>query len=240
MVMPYSYYYWGFDPTYLLILIGAVICMIASARVKTTFNKYAQYRSMSGMTGAQAAEQILRAAGIYDVTVQHISGNLTDHYHPGKKTLNLSDSVYNSTSVAAIGVAAHECGHAIQHQQGYFPLNLRTAIVPVANIGSSLAWPLILIGLLFSRSTGSLLIQIGILCFSFAVLFQLVTLPVEFNASSRALAMLGKQGILSESELPYTKKVLGAAALTYVAGAAASLLQLLRLVLLFGGRRNDD
>lgn len=240
MVMPYSYYYWGFDPTYLLILIGAVICMIASARVKTTFNKYAQYRSMSGMTGAQAAEQILRAAGIYDVTVQHIAGNLTDHYHPGKKTLNLSDSVYNSTSVAAIGVAAHECGHAIQHQQGYFPLNLRTAIVPVANIGSSLAWPLILIGLLFSRSTGSLLIQIGILCFSFAVLFQLVTLPVEFNASSRALAMLGKQGILSESELPYTKKVLGAAALTYVAGAAASLLQLLRLVLLFGGRRNDD
>lgn len=238
--MPYSYYYWGFDPTYLLILIGAVICMIASARVKTTFNKYAQYRSMSGMTGAQAAEQILRAAGIYDVTVQHIAGNLTDHYHPGKKTLNLSDSVYNSTSVAAIGVAAHECGHAIQHQQGYFPLNLRTAIVPVANIGSSLAWPLILIGLLFSRSTGSLLIQIGILCFSFAVLFQLVTLPVEFNASSRALAMLGKQGILSESELPYTKKVLGAAALTYVAGAAASLLQLLRLVLLFGGRRNDD
>ena len=240
MVMPYSYYYWGFDPTYLLILIGAVICMIASARVKTTFNKYAQYRSMSGMTGAQAAEQILRAAGIYDVTVQHIAGNLTDHYHPGKKTLNLSDSVYNSTSVAAIGVAAHECGHAIQHQQGYFPLNLRTAIVPVANIGSSLAWPLILIGLLFSRSTGSLLIQIGILCFSFAVLFQLVTLPVEFNASARALAMLGKQGILSESELPYTKKVLGAAALTYVAGAAASLLQLLRLVLLFGGRRNDD
>lgn len=238
--MPYSYYYWGFDPTYLLILIGAVICMIASARVKTTFNKYAQYRSMSGMTGAQAAEQILRAAGIYDVTVQHIAGNLTDHYHPGKKTLNLSDSVYNSTSVAAIGVAAHECGHAIQHQQGYFPLNLRTAIVPVANIGSSLAWPLILIGLLFSRSTGSLLIQIGILCFSFAVLFQLVTLPVEFNASARALAMLGKQGILSESELPYTKKVLGAAALTYVAGAAASLLQLLRLVLLFGGRRNDD
>ncbi len=240
MVMPYSYYYWGFDPTYLLILIGAVICMIASARVKTTFNKYAQYRSMSGMTGAQAAEQILRAAGIYDVRVQHISGNLTDHYHPGKKTLNLSDSVYNSTSVAAIGVAAHECGHAIQHQQGYFPLNLRTAIVPVANIGSSLAWPLILIGLLFSRNTGSLLIQIGILCFSFAVLFQLVTLPVEFNASSRALAMLGKQGILNESELPYTKKVLSAAALTYVAGAAASLLQLLRLVLLFGGRRNDD
>lgn len=238
--MPYSYYYWGFDPTYLLVMIGAVICMIASAKVKTTFNKYAQYRSMSGMTGAQAAERILRAAGIYDVTVQHISGNLTDHYNPGKKTLGLSDSVYNSTSVAAIGVAAHECGHAIQHQQGYFPLNLRTAIVPVANIGSTLAWPLILIGLLFSRNTGSWLIQIGILCFSFAVLFQLVTLPVEFNASKRALVLLGKQGILNESELPYTRKVLGAAALTYVAGAAAALLQLLRLVLLFGGRRDND
>lgn len=234
------YYYWGFDPTYLLVVIGAVICLIASARVKSTFNKYAQYRSMSGMTGAQAAERILRAAGIYDVSVQHISGQLTDHYHPGKKTLNLSDSVYNSTSVAAIGVAAHECGHAIQHQQGYLPLTLRTAIVPVANIGSSLSWPLILIGLLFSRDTGTLLINLGILCFSFAVLFQLVTLPVEFNASSRALALLGEQGILSESELPYTRKVLKAAALTYVASAAAALLQLLRLLLLFGGRRRDD
>lgn len=234
------YYYWGFDPTYLLVIIGAVICLIASARVKSTFNKYAQYRSMSGMTGAQAAERILRAAGIYDVSIGHISGQLTDHYHPGKKTLNLSDSVYNSTSVAAIGVAAHECGHAIQHQQGYLPLTLRTAIVPVANIGSSLSWPLILIGLLFSRDTGALFINLGILCFSFAVLFQLVTLPVEFNASSRALALLGEQGILSESELPYTRKVLKAAALTYVASAAAALLQLLRLLLLFGGRRRDD
>ncbi len=234
------YYYWGFDPTYLLVVIGAVICLIASARVNSTFNKYAQYRSMSGMTGAQAAERILHAAGIYDVSIQHVSGNLTDHYHPGKKTLNLSDAVYNSTSVAAIGVAAHECGHAIQHQQGYVPLSLRTAIVPVANIGSTLSWPLILIGLLFSRNTGSFLINLGILCFSFAVLFQLVTLPVEFNASSRALALLGQQGILSESELPYTRKVLKAAALTYVASAAAALLQLLRLLLLFGGRRRDD
>ncbi|MCI5873897.1 MAG: zinc metallopeptidase [Roseburia sp.] len=234
------YYYWGFDPTYLLVVIGAVICLIASARVNSTFNKYAQYRSMSGMTGAQAAERILHAAGIYDVSIQHVSGNLTDHYHPGKKTLNLSDAVYNSTSVAAIGVAAHECGHAIQHQQGYVPLSLRTAIVPVANIGSTLSWPLILIGLLFSRNTGSFLINLGILCFSFAVLFQLVTLPVEFNASSRALALLGQQGILSESEMPYTRKVLKAAALTYVASAAAALLQLLRLLLLFGGRRRDD
>ncbi len=237
-MMPF--YYWGFDPTYLLVLIGAVICLIASARVKTTFQKYSQYRSMSGMTGAQAAERILRSAGINDVTIHHVSGSLTDHYNPAKKTLNLSDSVYGSASVAAVGVAAHECGHAIQHHQGYAPLTIRSAIVPVANIGSTLAWPLILIGLLFTQRTGSTLIQIGILCFSFAVLFQLITLPVEFNASSRALAILGQQGILSESELPYTKKVLGAAALTYVASAAAAILQLLRLVLLFGGRRSDD
>ena len=234
------YYYYGFDPTYVLVLIGAVICLIASARVKSTFNKYSQYRSMSGMTGAQAAERILNSAGIYDVTVCHISGSLTDHYNPSKKTLNLSDSVYGSNSVAAIGVAAHECGHAIQHQKNYVPLSLRTAIVPVANIGSTLAWPLILIGLFFNRSTGEMLINLGILCSSFAVLFQLVTLPVEFNASHRALRILGEQGILSDSELPYTRKVLKAAALTYVASAAAAILQLLRLVLLFGGRNRDD
>ena len=216
------YYYYGFDPTYVLVLIGAVICLIASARVKSTFNKYSQYRSMSGMTGAQAAERILNSAGIYDVTVCHISGSLTDHYNPSKKTLNLSDSVYGSNSVAAIGVAAHECGHAIQHQKNYVPLTLRTAIVPVANIGSTLAWPLILIGLFFNRSTGAMLINLGILCFSFAVLFQLVTLPVEFNASRRALHILGEQGILSDSELPYTRKVLKAAALTYVAKCCGS------------------
>ena len=233
------YYYYGIDPTYFLVIIGAVICMIASARVKTTYNKYSQYRSASGMTGAEAAQRILNSAGIYDVTVQHISGNLTDHYNPATKTLNLSDSVYSSTSVAAVGVAAHECGHAIQHQHSYFPLTLRTAIVPIANIGSSIAWPLIVFGLLFSRNSGAMFINLGILCFSFAVLFQLVTLPVEFNASARALRILGEQGILSESELPYTRKVLKAAALTYVASAAAAILQLLRLVLLFGGRDRD-
>lgn len=236
--MPFFYYYW--DPTYILVLIGAVICLLASARVKSTFHKYSQRRSMSGMTGAQAAERILHAAGIRDVAVVHISGELTDNYNPSKKTLNLSDSVYQSASVAAIGVAAHECGHAIQHQQGYAPLSLRTAIVPVANIGSMLAWPLIIIGMFFTRNTGTMLINIGILCFSFAVLFQLVTLPVEFNASSRALCILGQQGILGDSELSDTKKVLKAAALTYVASAAAVILQLLRLVLLFGGRNRDD
>ncbi len=236
--MPYSYYY-GIDPTYILVLIGAVICMIASARVKSTYNKYSRYRSASGMTGAEAAQRILNTAGIYDVTIQHVSGNLTDHYNPSNKTLNLSDSVYGSTSVAAVGVAAHECGHAIQHQKNYVPLTLRAAIVPVANLGSTLAWPLILIGLLFSRNTGVLFIDLGIICFSFAVIFQLVTLPVEFNASRRALRILGEQGILSESELPYTRKVLQAAALTYVASAASAILQLLRLILLFGGRDRD-
>ena len=182
---------------------------------------------------------MLRSAGIMDVTVRHVSGSLTDHYDPRNKTLNLSDSVYDSTSVAAIGVAAHECGHAIQHQKDYAPLSIRSAIVPVANIGSTLAWPLIIIGLLFSSATGSFLIKLGIICFSLAVLFQLVTLPVEFDASRRAVNILGSTGILSEEELPMTKKVLGAAALTYVAGAAAAILQLLRLMLLFGGR-NDD
>ena len=233
----YGYYY--FDPTYVLVLIGAIICIIASARVKTTFRKYSKYRSASGMTGAQAAERILYAAGITDVRVQHISGNLTDHYDPRNKTLSLSDSVYGSTSVAAVGVAAHEVGHAIQHDVGYFPLSFRSALVPVANFGSTLAWPLILLGLLFGSGTGSILIEIGILCFSLAVLFQLVTLPVEFNASSRALKQLDANGILSTDELKMTRKVLHAAALTYVASAAAIILQLLRLVLLFGGRDRD-
>lgn len=192
------------------------------------------------MTGAQAAERILNSAGIYDVTVQHISGNLTDHYDPRNKVLSLSDSTYSSTSVAAVGVAAHECGHAIQHQTNYAPLNIRSAIVPVANFGSSIAWPLILIGLFFTSKTGTFLIDLGIICFSMAVLFQLVTLPVEFNASSRAVKILENTGILGHEELQGTKKVLGAAALTYVAGAASAILQLLRLIILFGGRGGDD
>ena len=232
-----GYYYW--DPTYILVVIGAVICMIASARVKGTFNKYSQLRSMSGMNGAQVAQRVLQAAGIYDVQVRHVSGSLTDHYDPRTKTVNLSDPVYNATSVAALGVAAHECGHAIQHQMNYAPLTIRGAIVPVANIGSTLAWPLILIGLFISSRSGQALITAGIICFSLAVLFQIVTLPVEINASRRAVRILGETGILGEQELGYTRKVLGAAALTYVAGAASAILQLLRLILLFGGRRDD-
>lgn len=229
-----------YDWTYILVLIGAVICMIASANVKSTYNKFASYRSMTNMTGAQVAERLLRSAGLYDVKVGQVRGELSDHYNPATKVVNLSDSVYGSTSVAAIGVAAHECGHAIQHAKGYFPLNLRTWFVPVANFGSKLAWPLILIGLFISSESSQLIINAGIFLFSFAVIFQLITLPVEFNASRRALALLEKQGILSAQEIPYTKKVLGAAALTYVASAAASILQLLRIVMLFGGRRRND
>ena len=230
------YYYYGFDPTYFLVIIGAVICMIASARVKSTYNKYSQYRSASGMTGAQAAQRILNSAGIYDVTIQHVSGNLTDHYNPSAKTLNLSDSVYNSTSVAAVGVAAHECGHAIQDATNYAPLNIRSAIVPAANIGSQLSWPLFIAGLIFSIHP---LVTLGIALFSLAVLFQLVTLPVEINASSRALTMLETTGILGTDEKKGARKVLTAAALTYVAALASSILQLLRLIILAGGRNRD-
>lgn len=233
-----GYYYW--DPTYILVVIGAVICMIASARVKGTFNKYSQLRSMSGMNGAQVAQRVLQAAGIYDVQVRHVSGSLTDHYDPRTKTVNLSDPVYNATSVAALGVAAHECGHAIQHAKSYAPLSIRSALVPIANFGSMLAWPVILIGLLFNTRSSGLIIDIGILLFSAAVLFQLVTLPVEFDASRRALVMLRTQGILSDDELKYTRKVLKSAALTYVASAAAAILQLLRIILITNGRRRDE
>ena len=233
-----GYYYW--DPTYILVVIGAVICMIASARVKGTFNKYSQLRSMSGMNGAQVAQRVLQAAGIYDVQVRHVSGSLTDHYDPRTKTVNLSDPVYNATSVAALGVAAHECGHAIQHAKSYAPLSIRSALVPIANFGSMLAWPVILIGLFFNPLSSGLIIDIGILLFSAAVLFQLVTLPVEFDASRRALVMLRTQGILADDELKYTRRVLKSAALTYVASAAAAILQLLRIILITNGRRRDD
>lgn len=233
-----GYYYW--DPTYILVVIGAVICMIASARVKGTFNKYSQLRSMSGMNGAQVAQRVLQAAGIYDVQVRHVSGSLTDHYDPRTKTVNLSAPVYNATSVAALGVAAHECGHAIQHAKSYAPLSIRSALVPIANFGSMLAWPVILIGLLFNTRSSGLIIDIGILLFSAAVLFQLVTLPVEFDASRRALVMLRTQGILADDELRYTRRVLKSAALTYVASAAAAILQLLRIILITNGRRRDD
>ena len=231
-------FYYYYDGTYLLVVIGALLSLMASAKVKSSFARYSNVRSMSGMTGREAAERILRNSGIYDVQVQHIYGNLTDHYDPRNKVLSLSDSVYNSNSVAAIGVAAHECGHAIQHAKGYAPLSIRGALVPVANFGSTISWPLILMGLLIRSNASMLFINLGILAFSFAVLFQIVTLPVEFNASRRAVRILGETGMLGPDELRGTRKVLSAAALPYVAGAAAGILQLLRL-LIIGGRRND-
>lgn len=230
----YGYY---FDWTYLLVIVGAVLSMIASARVQSTFNKYAKVRSMTGMTGAEAAERILHYNGIYDVQIQRVSGNLTDHYNPSKKVLSLSAATYASASVAAVGVAAHECGHAIQHDVGYGPLKLRSSLVPAANIGSKLGIPLILLGVFLSYN--SVLIQIGIWVFALAVLFQVVTLPVEFNASSRAVEALDSMGILAGEEVSQCRKVLSAAALTYVAAAASAILQLLRLIILFGNRRRD-
>lgn len=228
------------DSTYILVIIGAVICMIASANVSRTYKKYSRIYSKSNMTGAQAAERLLRAAGISDVKIGHISGNLTDHYNPTTKVLNLSDTVYDSTSVVAIGVAAHECGHAIQHATAYAPLNIRKAIVPVVNLGAKLSWPLIFLGLLINSESSQTFFNLGIILFSLVVVFQFITLPVEFDASRRAQLILGTQGILDNQELVYTRKVLTAAALTYVAAVVSSLLQLLRLIMLFGGRRSDD
>lgn len=228
--------YLMWDPTYILILAGVVLSMLASLKVKSTFSRYSAVRSASGMTGEQVAHRILSYAGISDVTVTHISGQLNDHYNPKTKVVALSDAVYGSNSVAAIAVAAHECGHVIQHAKAYKPLSIRTALVPVANFGSGASWFVIIAGIIFSIPS---LITAGIVLFSAAVLFQIVTLPVEFNASGRALRILQETGILGHNEGRDAGKVLRAAALTYVAAAAASILQLLRLILLFGRNRND-
>lgn len=236
--MIYPMYY--FDPTYVLVLVGVVLSLLASARVKSTFNKYSRMHNSRGITGAQAAQQVLYSAGIHDVRIERVAGNLTDHYDPRSKVLRLSDSVYGSTSVAAVGVAAHECGHAIQHAKGYAPLQFRNVLVPVANFGAQIAWPLILIGLVITSKSSAFLINAGIIAFSLSVLFQIVTLPVEFNASNRAIRCIADTGMMYGDEIVAAKRVLGAAALTYVAGAAASILQLLRLILLTGGRRLND
>ena len=232
------YYPMFYDPTYILVMIGAVICLLASAKMNSTFSKYSRVRSHSGMTGKEAAEALLHREGIYDVRVEYVAGNLTDHYDPRSKVLRLSDATYQQTSVAAIGVAAHECGHAIQHARGYAPLSIRSALVPVANFGSSIAWPLIIIGLIMNSQTSQLFLNLGVIAFSMAVLFQIVTLPVEFNASRRALKILGNTGMLYPDEVRETRKVLTAAALTYVAGAASAILQLLRLIMISNSRRD--
>lgn len=227
-----------YDPTYILVMIGVVICLLASAKMNSTFSKYSRVRSHSGMTGKEAAEALLHREGIYDVRVEYVAGNLTDHYDPRSKVLRLSNATYQQTSVAAIGVAAHECGHAIQHARGYAPLSIRSALVPVANFGSSIAWPLIIIGLIMNSQTSQLFLNLGVIAFSMAVLFQIVTLPVEFNASRRALKILGNTGMLYPDEVRETRKVLTAAALTYVAGAASAILQLLRLIMISNSRRD--
>ena len=240
----YGYGYGGlgfyFDPTYFLVIAGALICMLASAHVNSAMNKYKQVSNRSGITGADCARRILNNEGLYNVQIECLSKGAGDHYDPRTNTVRLSYDNYHYASITAVGVAAHECGHAIQHAKGYAPLRFRTAIVPVVNIGSKLGMPLILIGILLSWN--QTLIQIGIWAFALSVLFQLVTLPVEFNASGRAVAKLEQYGILTESENQGCRKVLRAAAYTYVAAAASTILQLLRLILLFGGnrRRSDD
>ena len=229
-----------YDPTYFLVLIGVVFSLLAQTKVKNTFSKYSQVRNRTGMTGAEAAQRILQGAGIYDVRIEHINGNLTDHFDPRSKVLRLSDSVYGSASVAAVGVAAHECGHAIQHAKGYAPLKLRSVLVPVANFGSKIAWPLIVLGLFITSKSSTLLINLGIIAFLGSVLFQVVTLPVEFNASNRAIRIIEETGLMQGEEVKSARKVLSAAALTYVASAATAILQLLRIFLLVGGRRRND
>lgn len=227
---------WYVDWTYIFVLIGAIISAVASWNVNSTFRKYRKVRNSRGMTAEMAAQMILQDAGVYDVRIEHIGGNLTDHYSPNEKVLRLSDSVYGSSSVAAVGVAAHECGHALQHAKGYAPLKLRSLSVPLANIGSRLSWPLILLGLILGW-TGFL--YAGIILFTAVVFFQLITLPVELDASHRALKILGNRNMLYGEELGAAKKVLTAAALTYVAALFSAILQLLRLILLANNRRRN-
>lgn len=227
------------DPTYYLVLIGMVLCLGASALVNSTMNKYSRVRNMSGITGSEAARRILNNEGLYNVQIECLRNQRGDHYDPRTNTVRLSYDNYNGISVTAVGVAAHECGHAIQHAKDYAPLSIRSALVPVVNIGSRLGLPIIILGVILSWN--QTLIQIGIWAFALSVLFQLITLPVEFNASRRAVQKVEEYGLLSAQENTGCKKVLTAAALTYVAAAASSILQLLRLILLFGGgRRRDD
>ena len=228
--------------SYLFLIIALIITLIAEAKLKSAYAKYKDVQNMAGLTGAQAAKKILNGAGIYDVTIEPVSGSLTDHYDPTKKVVRLSDDVYSKTTVMALGIAAHECGHAIQDAEEYVPLKFRNAMVPVSNIGSKASWIFIIAGVILGGVSGNFgytLIQIGIIAFSLAVILQLVTLPVEYNASDRAVKMLGNLSLLGSDELPKAKAVLSSAALTYVAAAATSVLQLLRLIYIFGGRRKD-
>ncbi len=240
--MPY-YYGYGFDWTYLVIVLPCILLSLwASSSVNTTFKKYSNVMSYRRITGADAAHRVLSANGVHGVRIERVSGNLTDHYDPKTNVIRLSDSVYNSTSVAAIGVACHEAGHAVQYAQNYGPIKLRAAIIPITNIGSKLAMPLILLGIVLSflGNFSYAIVDLGIACFALSLVFQLVTLPVEFNASRRAMQAIESGNILSEEEQRGARKTLKAAAMTYVAATAVALAQLLRLILLFGGRRRRD
>lgn len=237
------YYYYGFDWTYIVLVLPCLILSLwASAKVNSTFKKYSQQRTLRGLTAQEAAMRVLSANGVSGVRIERVSGNLTDHYDPRSNVIRLSDSVYDNTSTAAIGVACHEAGHAVQYAQDYAPIKLRAAIIPVTNIGSKLAIPLILLGILFSGlgQFSDTIIYIGIACFGLSVVFQFATLPVEFNASHRALQTIESTGILTEEEQKGARKTLTAAAMTYVAATATALAQLLRLIVLFGRRNNDQ
>ena len=240
--MPYGYYY-GFDWTYLVLVLPCLILSLwASSSVKSTFNRYSTQYSSRRITGADAAQRVLHNNGVHNVRIERVAGNLTDHFDPKTNVIRLSDGVYDSTSTAAIGVACHEAGHAVQYATNYAPIKLRAAIIPITNFGSKLAMPLILLGIVLSflGNFSYALVYLGIACFSLSLIFQLVTLPVEFNASRRAVRAISDAGILTQQELSGAKKTLKAAAMTYVAATAVSLAQLLRLIVLFGGRRRRD
>ncbi|MGN0178665.1 MAG: zinc metallopeptidase [Monoglobaceae bacterium] len=232
-MMPFFFY----DPTWILLLPAIILSIWASARVNSTFRKYSQVYNRFGLTGADAARRILDMNGLYNVRIERVSGDLTDHYDPRTNVVRLSDATYSSQSVGAIGVAAHEVGHAVQHATGYAPIKIRNSIVPVVNVCSMLSMPIILLGVILSYN--QTMVDIGIILFSATVLFQLITLPVEFNASSRALNTLEAQNMLAADELQGARKVLRAAAMTYVAAALSSFMSLLRLILIFGGRNRD-
>ncbi len=237
------YYYYGFDMTYLVIVLPCfILAMLANFRVNSTFRRYSKQISSRHITGRDAAYRVLQANGVTNVRIERVSGNLTDHYDPKTNVIRLSDSVYDNPSTAAIGVACHEAGHAVQYAQAYFPIKLRAAIIPITNIGSRLAMPLILLGVLFG-ALGNFsynLVYIGIACFSLSLIFQLITLPVEFNASRRAMRAIDDAEILTDEEQRGARKTLSAAAMTYVAAVAVAAAQLLRLIMLFGGRRRND
>lgn len=225
-----------YDPTFILVLPALLLAMYAQFRVNSTFNRYLRERSFAGLTGAQAARRILDDNGLHNISVEMVGGRLTDHYDPREKTVRLSETVYSGTSIAALGVAAHEVGHAVQHDRNYVPLGIRNNLFPVASLGSQMAFPLFLIGFLFSFDT---LMLVGIWFFIAALIFQLITLPVEFNASRRAIGFLDTGGYLNQAEIPKAKSVLRAAALTYVAATAVAATQLIRLLVLRGGRRRS-